>query len=173
MTKTFLQFILLYIVMVLAQVIIFNHLCLFNVAIPLAFIYFILRLPVSLGINWVMTVSFIMGLTIDIFSDTLGMNALACTLLAVMRLPVLRLYFPREEDLTDPRPSTKSLGLGVYIKYAMSMSVIYCTLFFIIEAFTFFNPLKLVLRIVTSSLLTFLFLLCIDSLITRRSEKRL
>lgn len=173
MTKTVLQFIVLFIVMVLAQVIIFNHLCLFNVAIPLAFIYFILRLPVGLGVSWVMTLSFLTGLTVDIFSDTQGMNALACTILAVLRMPVLHTYFPREEDLTDPRPSIKSLGLPVYMKYALTMSVIYCALFFIIEAFTFFNPLKLVLRILASGLLTFLFLLCIDSLITRRSEKRL
>lgn len=173
MTKTILQFIALYIIMVLVQVIIFNHLCLFGVAVPLAFIYFILRLPVGLGINWVMTLSFLLGLTIDIFSDTQGMNALACTVLAVLRLPVLRLYFPREEDLTDPRPSIRSLGLGIYMKYAMTLSVIYCMLFFVIEAFTFFNPLKLVLRIISSSLLTFIIIICIDSIINRRSEKRL
>lgn len=173
MTKNILQFILLFILLVLAQVIIFNHLCLFNVAIPFAFIYFILRLPVTIGSNSAMTLAFLLGLTIDIFSDTQGMNALACTILSVLRLPVLRLYFPREEDLTDSRPSLRSLGPSVYMKYAMSLSFLYCLLFFIIEAFTFFNPLKLVLRIVASSVFTFIVIICIDSIINQRSEKRL
>lgn len=173
MARTVLQFTLLFIVLVLAQVLVFNRLYLFETALPLAFIYFILRLPVTIGSIGAMTLSFIMGMTIDIFSDTAGMNALACTILAVLRLPVLRLYFPREEDLTYPEPSMQSLGAGIYMKYAMTMSLVYCTLYFVIEAFSLFNPLTLTLRILGSSVLTFIIIMCIDSLMNQRSEKRL
>ena len=48
MSKTTLQFILLGLILVLAQVIVFNHICLFNVAVPMVFIYLIIRLPLSL-----------------------------------------------------------------------------------------------------------------------------
>lgn len=82
MAKSILQFTLLFMVLVLAQVLVFNRLYLFNIAIPLAFIYFIMRLPVTMSLMWVLTLSFFTGLSVDIFSDTLGMNALACTLLA-------------------------------------------------------------------------------------------
>ena len=173
MAKTTLQFTLLFIALVLTQVLVFNRLYLFETALPLAFIYFILRLPVTMGAIGVMTLSFMTGATIDFFSDTAGMNALACTVLATLRLPVLRLYFPREEDLTNPEPSMRSLGAGVYMKYAMTMSLLYCTLYFVIEAFSLFNPLTLVLRILGSSVLTFIVIMCIDSLMNQRSEKRL
>ena len=173
MSKTTLQFILLGIVLVLAQVIVFNHVCLFNVAVPLVFIYLIIRMPITLSLNWVLTISFGLGLVVDIFSDTYGMNTVACTILGALRSPVLRLYVPREEDLTRPEPSMLSLGVAVYIKYLLSMTLIYCTLIFVIEVFTFFNPLQLVLRIVFSTLLSLLIMLGIDTLMTPRSEKRL
>ena len=103
MAKEILKYLLLFVVLVVAQVVVFNHLCLFNVAVPLVFIYFIVKLPVNLSVNWAMAVSFLLGLMVDIFSNTQGMNALACTVLAAIRLPMLRLYFPREEDNVESR----------------------------------------------------------------------
>lgn len=173
MSKTTLQFFLLGLILVLAQVIVFNHICIFNVAVPMVFIYLIVRLPITLSPNWVLTIAFFLGLIVDIFSDTYGMNALACTVLAMVRRPVLRLYVPREEDLTRPEPSVQSLGTAVYMKYLLTMTLIYCTLIFLIEAFALFNPLQLVLRIVFSTLLSFVLMLGIEAIMTSRSEKRL
>ena len=101
------------------------------------------------------------------------MNALACTIEAMLRRPILRLYVPREEDLTRPEPSMYSLGTSAYLKYLLTMTLLYCTLIFLIEAFTFFNPIQLGLRIVTSTMLSMVLMLGIDSLMTPRSEKRL
>lgn len=173
MSKTFFQFLLLGVILVFAQVLVFNHICLFNVGVPLVFVYLIIRLPITLSVNWTLTVSFILGLIVDIFSDTYGMNTIACTILAMVRKPVIRLYVPREEDLTRPEPSMQSLGVGVYMKYLLTMTLIYCTFVFVVEAFTFFNPLQLVLRIVCSTILSMVIMLGIDSLMTPRSEKRL
>lgn len=159
--------------MVLAQVIVFNHICLFGYAVPLVFIYLIIKLPMTMSINWVLTVSFLLGLTIDIFSDTQGMNSLACTILGVLRRPVLRLYFPREEEMSMPMPSFRSLGVAVYLKYVFSISLIYCALFFMIESFSLFNPMRLLIKIASSALLTFIIIIAIDSLTFRRNEKRL
>ena len=173
MSKTTLQFLLLGFILVLAQVVVFNHICLFNVAVPMVFFYLIIRLPITLSINWVLTIGFFLGLIVDIFSDTYGMNALACTIEAMLRRPILRLYVPREEDLTRPEPSMYSLGTSAYLKYLLTMTLLYCTLIFLIEAFTFFNPIQLGLRFVTSTMLSMVLMLGIDSLMTPRSEKRL
>lgn len=173
MSKTILQFIILTLVLILAQVLVFNHICLFNVAVPMVFIYVIVRLPITLSINHLLTIAFFLGLVIDIFSDTPGMNALACTVLAMLRRPILRLYVPREEDLTRPEPTLQSLGTAVYLKYLLTMTLVYCSLIFIIEAFTFLYPLQLVLRIASSTVLSMLLMLGVDSLMTPRSEKRL
>lgn len=168
MTKTILQFTALFAILVLAQGVVFNNVCLFNVAVPMVFIYFIVRLPVTLSVNWVLTLSFLAGLSVDVFANTQGMNALACTLLAMSRRGVLHLYFPREDELSIPEPSIQSLGIDVYVKYLFSMVLIYCTLIFAIEACSLFNFWLLLLRIVCSTLLTFLLLLGLDMVISPR-----
>ena len=168
-----LQFILLGFILVLAQVMVFNHICLFNVAVPMVFIYLLVRLPITLSVNWMLTIGFFLGLTVDIFSDTYGMNTLACTVEAMMRKPILRLYVPREEDLTRPEPSMYSLGTATYLKYLLTMTLLYCSLIFLIEAFTFFNPIRLLLRIVFSTILSMALMVGIDSFMTPQSEKRL
>ena len=71
-----------------------------DVAVPFVFIYVLVRLPLNLSVNWVLTIGFLTGLSVDIFANTQGMNALACTILAMSRRNVLHLYFPREDELT-------------------------------------------------------------------------
>ena len=61
----------------------------------------------------------------------------------------------------------------MFIKYDLTMSLLYCFMIFLIEAFTFLNPLLLVLRILCSTVLTTLLILAIDSLTVKRYAKRL
>ena len=48
------------------------------------------------------------------------------------------------------------------MKYALTLCAIYCTLYFIIEAFAFFNLVEMLLRIAGSTLLTFVIVLAFD-----------
>lgn len=163
MTKEFLKYLLMFVILVVAQVVVFNHLCLWNVAIPLVFIYFIIKLPVTLAPAWVITLSFLLGLSVDVFSNTPGMNSLSCTVLSVLRLPVLRLYYPREEDMTMPEPSVRTLGWCVFMKYVLTLTFLYCVMFFVIEAFAFYDWALMLGRAAASTLLTFIIILAIDS----------
>ena len=173
MSKTTVKFAILTIALVLIQVLGLNHICLWGVAMAFAYIYVLIHLPLTLSQNWVLTIGFFLGLTVDVFSDTAGMCSLSCTVLAAVRKPVLRLYMPREEELTDPCPGTHSLGSAVFMKYSLTLCLIYCTLIFIIESFSFFSPLRLALRILSSTVLTWLVVLAIDTIISKSNEKRL
>lgn len=172
MIKTVLQFIGLAIVLVLVQVV-FNKILLFGVAVPIVFIYLLLRLPVHTSVNWVMTIGFVLGLVIDVFSNTPGMNALCCTLLAAVRHPVIKAMIPREDDMSNPLPSIESLGMGIYTKYMLTLVMIYCVFIFLVQAFTLNNIVQTVLRIVSSGVLSSLIILGIDSLMSANREKGL
>lgn len=160
----------MFLALTLCQVVVFNHICLFGVAIPLVFIYFIIKLPVTLGVNWVMTLSFLLGLAVDVLSNTQGMNALACTILAATRLPALHLYLPRQDAISNPDPSVRTLGPAIFMKYAVTLSAIYCALFFIIEAFTFFDPINLLLKAASSALLTFIIIMAFEGFASSRKR---
>lgn len=169
MTKTAVQFSLMFVVLVVAQAVVFNRLDLFSVALAFVFIYFIIKLPITLSASWVMFLSFLLGVSVDIFSDTPGMNALACTCLGGCRRTVMRLYVPREDDVMHCIPSFRTLGGAVFSKYVVTMSLTYCILVFCIEAFTFFRPLMLMAKIVASTLLTSLIILLLDSITAPRT----
>lgn len=173
MPHRFINYFILFVVMLLVQSIICNHIILFGVAFPLIFIYFIVRLPMSLSINYVIILSFIMGFCVDLFSDTLGMNTLACTILSVLRKPIFNLYHSKDEELAQVIPSISSLGLAGYIKYIFSIVLVYCCLIITIEYFSFSNFSSMLMKIIGSSLLTFILLLGIDSIMIERREKRL
>ena len=169
---TIVQYIALFVVLTLVQLVC-NKVVLFNVAMPVVFIYLILRLPINLHHGWVFTIAFVSGLVIDIFNNTPGMNALSATLMSAMRHPVFNLLVPREDDDPLPIPSIESLGLSVYLRYMATLVTFYCAVLFLIQAFTLHNlPLTLA-RIAASSALSILIIMGLDSLVSTHREKRL
>ena len=172
MTKTVIQFIVLFLALLLLQLVC-NKIVLFNVAMPVVFIYLILRLPVNLHSGWVLTIAFFTGLILDIFNNTPGMNALACTILAAVRRPVINVFVSRKDDMNIPIPSVDSMGVGDYFKYMATLVTLYCALIFLIQAFTLHNIVLTLLRIVGSSVLSIIIILGLDTLVSTRREKRL
>ncbi len=167
------RYTLLFVVMVFLQVTVGNSIHLFGVAIPFLYIYFIIRLPLSLSTNWTLTISFLLGLTVDMFSNTPGMNALACTCMAALRKPILNLYTPRGEDYIEVVPSIRAFGMSMYVRYILTFSLCFCTLLFLIESLDLFDLGRILLRIGASAVLTFLIILGMDSLTMSDREKRL
>lgn len=173
MTRTAFFYIILAIILVLCQVVVFNHICLFGVAVPFVFIYLIITLPLTMGRSGFFTIAFFLGLIVDIFSDTAGLYALGCTVMAALRHPVIRLYFNREEEMTESRPSIESLGPGVFIRYALTLTAIFSTVVTLADSFIFFDPEKTLLIIVGSTLLTTALIVALDFITVHRREKRL
>lgn len=101
------------------------------------------------------------------------MHALACVVMAAFRHSVFNAFVPREADMSNPLPSTDSLGVGVYLKYLSTLTVVYCLLIFFVQAFTLRDVTLTLLRVAASSVLSIAMMLGIDSLVTTRREKRL
>ena len=165
MNRDSIKYFILFVSCLLLQVLIFNNIILFHVAIPLVFVYFILRLPINMKLAIVFTLAFFLGLFVDIFSDTPGINALACTLIAAIRKPVYYAYVPKDDITERLVPSVSSLGFLTYCKYLMTFVFIYCLLIFSIEYFSFADVKDIVILSLSSSILTFIILLATDCLI--------
>lgn len=170
MTKFAIKYLLTFLLLVPLQAIVFNHLVLFNVAVPVVFIYLIIMLPVTMGTNLSTTLGFLAGFMVDVFCDTPGVNALCCTLLAFARKPLFHLYVSMDDDLAGRSPSSRTMGHAAYMKFMLTATVIYCIMLFTIEAFQFFNFRLLILRILASTAYTFVLLYAIDCLTLRTSE---
>lgn len=170
MTNFFIKYALWFLLLIPAQAIVFNHMILFNVAVPIVFIYLIITLPVTLGTNRSVALGFLAGLLLDIFCDTPGVNSLGCTVLAFARKPIFHLYVSMDDDLAGRSPSSFAMGHAAFMKFMLTMVLAYCAMFFTIEAFQFFSFRLLVLRIAASSAYTFILLYALDCLTLRRRE---
>ncbi len=169
MSRDIVIFTLLFVILVALQVLICNHIAIFNVAVPIIFIYFIIRLPIAMGKGVLFTLSFILGLCVDIFSDTPGVNALACTLLSGIKRPIFYAYIPKDDKTKEITPSVSSMGISPYCKYLVTMVGIYCLLVFSIEYFSFAEIKDIVILAASSCALSFVSILAIDSLILSKS----
>lgn len=164
MSKTLLQFSVLFMVLEMAQAVVFGRIVLFSVAFAFVMVYFIIKLPLELSPALTISASFLLGMVLDIFIDTPGLNALSCTCLGALRRPIARLYIPKDDGLSRAVPSLRVLGPAVFAKFTATMALVYCILVFTVEAFTIFNPGLWILRIVCSAALTTILILALDSL---------
>lgn len=153
---------LLFLLLILLQVLLLNRIALFGIATPVLYIYFLLKLPVGRNRFYVIISGFLMGLVIDIFLNTPGMNAAATTLVAAFRRPIMSLFFERVE-YDEFVPGIYSAA-GAFIRFTVFTVFLHLTLLFFIESFTLFNLANTLLRIVTSSVISVILLLALDGL---------
>ena len=173
MSNNLVNLIITFLVLIPAQAIFFNNLVLYNVAVPFVFIYLIVCLPLSFGTNVSTLIGFLTGLAVDIMSDTPGVNALSCTILAFARRPIVRLYTSFEEDLSGITPNLRHLGPAAYMKYLVTMTLAYSAMVFTIEAFQVFNMTLYLARITCSTIYSFVIIYAISMITTKRYGKRL
>ena len=157
---------LLFMLLILLQVMLLNRIDLFGVATPVLYLYFLLKLPVGRNRFYVIISGFLLGLIIDIFLNTPGMNAAATTIVAAFRRPIISLFFSRVEyDEFVPGMYTAA---GAFIRFTIFTVLLHLTLLFFIESFTLFNLVNTLLRIVTSSLVSVVLILALDSLMYKK-----
>ena len=137
----------------LAQVIVLGRIHLFHYATPLFYVYFVAMFPRNHE-KWAILVwSFVLGLCVDIFSNTPGLAAASLTVIAAIQPYYLELYVPRD-SADNLKPSMKTLGPVKFAYYIVPIVLVYCLLFYSLEMLTFFNAFYWLMCVVGSTLLT-------------------
>lgn len=171
MNKTIITYTILFIILVLIQVLICNHIILFHIAVPFVFIYFIIRLPIGISKILLYTLAFLLGFCIDIFSDTPGVNSLSCLILSLLKQPVFYAYIPRDDKTKYLIPSISSIGWQNYSKFLITICAIFCLTYFSIEFFDIAYLKQILLLTFGSSILTFIIIYGIDCLMGSGENK--
>ena len=150
----------------LAQVLILNHVHLFDVATPLLYVYYVITFRRGFP-KWIMLVSsFVLGLVVDIFSSTPGLTAGSMTLVALLQPYILERLVPRD-SADDLKTSAKTLSYGKFSFLSGVITAIYCLVFFTLEAFSFFDWLVWMERILASIVLTWILLMAIETVLSK------
>ena len=151
------------VVFVLLQVLVMNNIHLFGIVIPFIYLYIILKLPVDISRTSIILISFFTGIIIDIFSNTFGMHAAACTLVGFVRTPLLDRFVDTREMTEKSIPSYKLFGLGKFVRYAVLVVSIHHIALFVIESFSFFQPILMITRLFSSIMFTLLLIFILEA----------
>lgn len=147
--------------LVLIQALLLNNMCLFGLATPFIYVYFLLAIDKDVDRNALMALAFLLGLSVDVFSNTPGVNAGASVFIAFMRPGLLRLFSPRDE-YENFEPGIYTLGVWAFIRYAFVTILLHHTVLYLLEAFAFANIGYLLLRSLCSALLTVLLVVAVE-----------
>ena len=153
MLITFLRRLGWFVLLVLVQGLILNNISFFGYATPFLYVYLILAFDANMSRYSLLLWGFALGLAVDIFSNTPGVNAAATTLLAFMRPSLLRLFTPRD-SAEDFSPGIPSMGTSPFIRYLTFCLLFHQTALVLLLTFSLVQPHAIVLRIVSSVLLT-------------------
>lgn len=159
----YIERLVMFVVLLLVQVLVLNHIHLYQLAIPLPYIFFVITFQQNTP-RWLMlTSSFLLGLLLDIFTNTPGLAAGSLTLMAMVQPYLLDRMVSR--DVADILPiSSATLGFGKFVTFSVIMTSAYCLIFFALEAFSFFDWQQWLLRTLCSSVLTLLLIVSVEKI---------
>lgn len=157
-----LQNILRFIFLILLQVFILDNIQFMGYINPMIYVLFILSLPVRFPKWALLILAFIMGLIIDVFSNTAGMHSFALVFAAFLRTPVINIFTSIDEG-ANPTPSFHTFGVSAYVKYVVILVLIHHFILFFIESFSFLHLTLLIPKIIISSTVTILLILGLQS----------
>ena len=155
MTTDFLKRLGWFAVFLLVQVVMLQHIHLFGVATPLFYVYFVLQFPRHLPKWGTLLCGFMLGLLVDIFTNTPGVAAASLTLITALQ-PYYFGLFVSQEAPEDLRPALKTLGALKYSNYCVPLVLLYCLVFFSLEQFSFFHILHWLMCVAGSTAITLL-----------------
>lgn len=158
MTRKYLIRIRNIILLILVQSLIFNRIHLFGYATAAIYIIFLLKLPRYTSRNELLLWAFVMGMGVDMFGNTPGINAAAATLLAFVRNPILETFVPKSNP-DDLVPGVASIWFSAYMSYAIICTAIFYIALYVLELFTISYPITLLIGVLSSTLLTILFIM--------------
>lgn len=174
--KSIVYHVVWFVVYVLLQEVLFRNLSLYQSAFCFIYVAFILVLPMDTPRIFSLFVGFFLGLTIDVFENTLGIHAAATTLVAFIRPQVFYLYNTQTSlsstTESDNEVSINTLGTRQFVFYAFTIILIHHTAFFLIESFKADLFFRQAYRILFSTLYTLAVVVIFQFLFYTSSRKR-
>ncbi len=143
-----------FVILILVQVFIFDNIHLFGYVTPFIYILFLVLYPVKVNQLFFLILGFLLGLTMDFFSDTGGVHAAACLFAAYARPLILKYSFGVSYEYNTIK--INQTPFGGRVTYLSSMVVLHHLVFFFLEVFNLGHILFILKSALFSSIFTIL-----------------
>lgn len=148
-----------FIALLFLQVLVFNHMNIFGNINPMVYIVWVFLFPFRKRRGLFLILSFFLGISIDFFSDSGGINAFAITFIAYLRLPIL-IAILRKSDFDYVQFNLRNISTNKAFLFIVTLTFIHHFIVFSLEYFSF----NAILSIISNTILTSIFTILISTL---------
>lgn len=135
----------------------------------MVYITWVFLYPVKKTRGLFLVLSFLLGISIDFFSDSGGVNAFAITFIAYFRLPILMAVL-RKSDLDYTQFNLKMLSVNRIILFISILTIIHHFIVFSLEYFSFREFLNIIMNTVLTGIFTILISFLGITLFTKKNR---
>ena len=168
MNSTLLVNIFRFVLLLAVQIIIFNNMNFLGYISPFPYVLFIILYPVNGNKSGLLLASFLLGLIMDMFSNSGGIHTTACILLAYFRPYIFKFSFGLSYEYQTVK--LNDVLTPERFSFIFMSVVIHHFVLFILEAFQFSFILDILLRTLLSTIFTIL--ICIITIYLIKPNKR-
>lgn len=141
-----------FILLLAAQVLVFNRIDLFGYINPFPYILFIILYPVNGNKSGLLLASFFLGIMMDMFCNSGGVHAAACIILAYFRPSLFKFSFGLSYEYQTVR--LNDVLTPERFSFILLAVVIHHSVLFVLEVFKISFILDILLRTVLSTIFT-------------------
>lgn len=157
-----------FIFLILLQVLLLNNINFLGYINPYLYVLFIILFPFNGSQTLFLFLSFLLGLGVDLFEDSGGINAAACLVVAYIRPAVLRFSFGVSYDYQTIKFS--STPFGSRISYVAIIVFVHHLVLFLLEIFSFAHLLLVLKKTLYSGIFTILLVFLSLALFSRKRK---
>lgn len=157
-----------FLLLVFLQVLVLNHINFLGYINPYTYILFIMLFPIKNNRMTFLFLSFLIGLTVDLFSDSGGVHAASCVTIAFLRPIILKFSFGTIYEHQTIKFDT--VDFASKFLYMTIITVIHHFILFTLEIFNISRIILTVQKTLFSSIFTILLCILITIIFSRKTK---
>lgn len=170
MNNTYSKDIVRFFVLIVLQVLLLDHINLGGYINPDLYVFFILLLPFEIP-GWILLISsFLIGLSVDIFSNSTGLHAAASVFIAYLRPWVIRRAGSPADYEGNLKPGIADMGFRWFLSYAAILIFAHQLIIALLDSFRFAEAGMIFIRLIVSTLFTLTLVIIAEYLFMRRRK---
>lgn len=157
-----------FVLLVLVQVLVFNRLNFFGYINPMVYILFLYWYPIKEHRAAFIGLSFLLGLAVDFFSDTMAIHAASTVTIAYLRPAIMRFVFGINYEFQSFKLSNSTKAQQ--FTFLALLILVHHLVFFSLEIFSIANFVLIVKKVLTNGMASLILCLLFGSLFSVNKE---
>jgi len=171
MNNPWVKYSVYFVFIILLQGLVFNQIQFSGLVYPMVYSIAIIMLPVETSLVLSISIALLLGIGVDMFSDTFGLHTSSSLLIAYIRPTLLKLLRPRDGYDNVLLLSIHDMGKMWFLTFTGLLVTIHHLWFFIFELLRFDLIFTILVKTLFSTLVTLFIIILLQYLVYKPTKK--